>query len=99
MVKVFVIQLLAAALGALSTAWADSSYHGGRIGRRLHAFWVSSSIALICVPVVVWTSTIFLGNGLLGQSIAGILIGTIFLWVFHNLPNSRAVHKFGPRSP
>jgi hypothetical protein len=94
-----VIQLLAAALGALSTAWADWSYHGGRIGRRLHAFWVSVSIAVICLPVVAWTSTVFLGPGLLGQSTAGILIGTIFLWVYRNMPNSPVVRKLSLRTP
>jgi hypothetical protein len=30
----FIIQLLAAGLGALSTAWADWSYSGARIGPR-----------------------------------------------------------------
>ncbi|HMD64429.1 MAG TPA: hypothetical protein VKF83_10715 [Stellaceae bacterium] len=99
MVKIFAIQLLAAALGALSTAWADGLCHGGRIGRRLHAFWVSASIAVICLPVVAWTSTVFLGAGLLGQLVAGTLVGTIFLWVYRNLPNSRPVHKLGPRLP
>ncbi len=99
MVTTFVIQLLAAALGALSIAGADWSYHGGRIGRRLHAFWVSLSIAAICLPIVVWTSTVFLGPGLLGQSTAGILVATIFLWVYRNLPNSRGVRKLAPRAP
>jgi len=95
----FVIQLLATALGALSTAWADWSYHAGRIGRRLHAFWVSASIALICVPVVLWTSTVFLGPGLFGQSTAGILVVAIFFWVYRNLPNSRSVRKLALRTP
>jgi hypothetical protein len=99
MVKIFVIQLLAAALGALSTAAADRSYHGGVIGRRLHAFWVSASIAVICLPVVAWTSIVFLGSGVLGLLVAGILVGTIFLWVYRNLPNPRAVGKLGPRTP
>jgi hypothetical protein len=99
MVQIFVIQLLAAALGALSTAWADGLYNGGRIGRRWHAFWVSASIAVICLPVVAWTSTVFLGAGLLGQAAAGIVVGTIFLWVHRNLPNSRSVRKYGPDLP
>ena len=37
MMEIFLIQLLAAGLGALSTAWADWSYNRARIGRRLHA--------------------------------------------------------------
>jgi hypothetical protein len=95
MLETFAVQLLAAALGALSTAWADWSHNGGRIGRRLHSIWVSISIAVICLPVVVWISTVFLGPGLLGQSTAGIVIGSIFLWVYLNLPNTRPVRKLG----
>jgi hypothetical protein len=96
MMEIFLIQLLAAGLGALSTAWADWSYNRARIGRRLHAFWVATSIAMICLPVVSWTSMVFLGSGLLGESVAGTLIGAIFLWVYRNLPRSRQIHKFGP---
>ncbi len=96
MMEIFLIQLLAAGLGALSTAWADWSYNGARIGQRLHAFWVATSIAVICVPVVSWTSTVFLGAGLLGKLVAGTLVGAIFLWVYQNLPRSRQVRKFGP---
>jgi hypothetical protein len=99
MMEIFLIQLLVAGLGALSTAWADSSYSGARIGRRLHAFWVATSIAVICVPVVSWTSVVFLGSGLLGPWVAGAVVGGIFLWVHRNLPKSREVRKFGPGLP
>jgi len=99
MMEVFLIQLLAAGLGALSTAWADWSYNGARIGRRLHAFWVAASIAMICVPVVSWTSMVFLGSGLLGQLVARTVVGAIFIWVYRNLPNSRQIRKFGPGLP
>lgn len=96
MMEIFLIQLLAAGLGALSTAWADWSYNGARISRGLHAFWVAASIAVICLPVVSWTSMVFLGSGLLGQSAVGTVIGAIFLWVYRNLPKPRQVRKFGP---
>ncbi len=99
MMEIFLIQLLAAGLGALSTAWADWAFNRARIGGRLHAFWVSISIAVICVPVVSWTAIVFLGSGLLGPSVAGTLVGAIFLWVFRNLPKSREVRKFEPRLP
>ncbi|HEX3411563.1 MAG TPA: hypothetical protein VHT00_07575 [Stellaceae bacterium] len=99
MIEVFLIQLLAAGLGALSTAWADWWYNGARIGRRLHAFWVATSIAVICVPVVSWTSMVFLGPGLLGQSAAGTVVGGIFLWVYRNLPKPRQLRQFGPGLP
>ena len=99
MMEIFLIQLLAAGLGALSTAWADWSYNGARIGRRLHALWVATSIAVICVPVVTWTSMVFLGSGLLGQLVAGTIVVAVFLWVYRNLPNSRQIRKFGPGLP
>src|SRR5215813_10223841 len=99
MMEIFLIQLLAAALGAVSTASADWVYSGAWIGRRLHAFWVSTSIAVICLPVVAWTTTVFLGPGVLGQSAAGLVIGAIFLGVRRNLPDYRAVHRPGPGLP
>jgi Flp pilus assembly protein TadB len=99
MMEIFLIQLLAAGMGALSTAWADWSYNRAQIGRRLHAFWVAASIAVICLPVVSWTSMVFLGSGLLGQLVAGTLVGAVFLWVYRNLPKSRQVRKFGPGLP
>jgi hypothetical protein len=99
MMEIFMIQLLAAGLGALSTAAADWCYNRAKIGRRLHAFWVSASIAAICLPVMAWTSTIFLGSGLLGQSVAGIVVGVIFLWVYQNLPSPRPARKIGPQAP
>jgi hypothetical protein len=99
MMEIFLVQLLAAGFGALSTAWADWSYNGARIGRRLHTFWVATSIAMICVPVVSWTAIVFLGSGLLGPLLAGTLVGAIFLWVYLNLPKSREVRKFGPAFP
>ena len=99
MMEIFLVQLLAAGLGALSTAWADWSFNGARIGRRLHGFWVAGSIAVICLPVVSWTSMVFLGSGLLGQLVAGTLVGAIFLWVYRTLPKSRQIRKFGPGLP
>lgn len=99
MIEFFVIQLLAAGLGALSTAWADWSFNGARIGRRLHSFWVSTSMAVICFPVVSWTAMVFLGSGLIGSLVSGTLVGAIFLWVCRNLPQSRQVRKFGPGLP
>jgi Flp pilus assembly protein TadB len=99
MMEIFLIQLLAAGLGALSTAWADWSYNRAGIGRRLHAFWVAASIAVICLPVVSWTSIVFLGAGLLGQLVVGALVGAVFFWVYRNLPDSRQIGKFGPGLP
>ena len=86
MMEIFLLQLLAVGLGGLSTAWAGHCYNRARIGGRLHAFWVSSSAAASCLPVVAWTAIVFCGPGVLGQSIAGTLVGAIFCGVYRNLP-------------
>jgi len=91
MMEIFLLQLLAVGLGGLSTAWADQCYNRARIGGRLHAFWVSSSAAASCLPVVAWTAIVFCGPGVLGQSIAGTLVGAIFCGVYRNLPYARPV--------
>ena len=99
MVQIFLVQFLAAALGAGSTAIADWLYHSGRIHQRLHALWVSASITMICLPVLEWVCNVFLGSGLPGQLVAGILVGTIFSWVFQKLRQPTSVQNLGPRLP
>ncbi len=99
MVQIFVVQFLAAALGAASTAMADWLYQSGRIRQGLHAFWVSASIAVICLPVLAWVCNVFLGSGLPGQLVAGILVGTIFFWVYRNLRKLPSVQSLGRRLP
>jgi hypothetical protein len=91
MVEVFLIQLLAAGLGAVSTAVADWLRKRGRISLRLHIFWVSASIAAIYLPVLWWMANIFLGPGVLGELVATIVVGTIFLCVYRNLPKPRSL--------
>lgn len=97
MTEVFLIQLVAAALGALSTAIADWTHKRGRIGLRLHIFWVSASIAAIYLPVLWWIANIFLGPGVLGELIAVIVVGTIFISVYRNLPKPRSPQNPGRR--
>ena len=99
MVQIFLVQFLVAALGAASTAIADWLYHRGRIRQRLHALWVSASITMICLPVLEWVCNVFLGSGLPGQLVAGILVGTIFFWVFRKLRQPPSVQNLGPRLP
>ena len=101
MVEVFMIQLLAAALGAVSTAVADWSHNRGRISLRLHTSWVSASIAAIYLPVLWWTANIFLGSGPVSELVALIVVGTIFVCVYRSLPQPRVVRSPGrhPSSP
>jgi bacteriorhodopsin len=99
MMQVFLIQFLAAALGGLSCALADLTSQKGRIGWRLYSVWVAASISVICLPVLAWTSSIFLGSGRFGQLVAGLLVVTIFLWVYFRLPKTHAVGDAGMRLP
>jgi hypothetical protein len=93
MVEIFVIQFLAAALGAANSAMADRMYRSSRIGRRLHSFWVSTSIAGICLPMLVWTCGVFLGLEWPGRLITGILVGSIFFCVYRNLQKLPSVEN------
>src|SRR5258708_4859109 len=99
MVQIFVVQFLAAALGAASTAMADWLYQSGRIRQGLHAFWVSASIAVICLPVLAWVCNVFLGSGLPGQLVAGILVVWIFFGVYGPLGNPPSAGGGGRRLP
>ena len=95
MVEVFMIQLLAAALGAVSTAVADRLHNRGRFSLRLHTFWVSASIAAIYLPVLWWTASVFLGPGPVSDVVALTVVGTIFLCVFRNLSKPRLLRNPG----
>jgi hypothetical protein len=90
MVEIFIIQFFAAALGATSTALADWLHDRGRIGTRLHIFWVSISIAAIYLPVLWWISNIFLGPGLLGTLAVAIVLAAVFYSVYRQLPKPRS---------
>jgi hypothetical protein len=95
MVEIFLIQLLATALGAVSTALADWWYYRAHIGLRLHALWVAASISVICLPVLGWTSYVFLGSGFAGQLATAILLSSIFFFVYRNSPKPRSMQKPG----
>ena len=94
MMEIFLMQLLAAGLGALSTASADWCYNRARIGARLHAFWVSASIAAICLPVLAWTSTICSGNRWSGSLSARCFFGSTI-----TCRTSRPGRKIGSADP
>jgi hypothetical protein len=101
MVEIFLLQFLTAALGAVNAALADWAHNRGRISRRLHTFWISTAISAIYLPILLWTSNIYLGPGVLGRSVAGIIAGAIFLCVYRNLPKPRRIQNPGlyPSAP
>jgi hypothetical protein len=99
MLEIFLVQLLAAALGAASTGLADSLYRRSRIRQPVHTFWVSASISVICIPVLGWVCDVFLGRGLLSQFAAGLFISTLYLWVYRNLQKVPSPQKLGALTP
>jgi hypothetical protein len=99
LLEIFITQFTAAALGTVSIAAADGLYHGDHIRQNLHSIWVSCSITVICLPVLAWTTNVFLGSGMLSQVFVGILGALIFFWVYHNLCKPPAVPQFGQDLP
>ncbi len=85
MLAIFVVQAVAAILGTTSIGIADWLYNGGRLRQPLHSFWVGSTNAMICLPLVAWTTNIFIGVGILSLTLVGITEAMIFAWVYRNL--------------
>ena len=93
MLEILSWQVVAAISGMVSIAAADWMYQRGRIGQRLHSLWVSSSSAAICLPVLIWTTTVFLGTGILSHVLVGTLAAIMFLWVYRNLQKVPSVQN------
>jgi|SRR5215813_3813430 len=99
MLEIFAVQFLGAAAGAVSIGLADWLYNKARIQQSLHSFWVSASIAIICLPVLGWTSNVFLGSEGYGQVVAGMLVAAIFFSVYRNLRKLPSVRSLEPPLP
>ena len=95
MLEIFVIQVVAAILGTASIGMADWLYQSGRIRQRLHSLWVSCSIMLICLPMVGWTTNVFLGSGRFSEILVGLVEVIIFVWVYRDLRKPMPIHDFG----
>jgi hypothetical protein len=83
--KILALQVIAGVLGTLSIGGADWLYHRARIGQPLHALWVSSSSAVICLPLLTWTINVFLGVGLISWVLVSTFGVTMLLWMYRNL--------------
>jgi hypothetical protein len=85
LLEVLALQVIAATLGTLSIGGADWLYCRGRIGQPLHSLWVSSSSTAICLPLLTWIITIFLGAGVISWILVGTFGVAMFLWMYRNL--------------
>jgi hypothetical protein len=85
MIEILTIQVLAALLGMSSIAIADWLYNRGRLYQRLHSLWVSVSSTTICLPVLSWTFTMFLGDGIVIWVMVISVLSLMFFWQYHNL--------------
>jgi hypothetical protein len=103
MLEIFIVQVTAVILGTISMGTADWLYNTDRIRQSLHSVWVSCSITLICLPVLAWTTNVFLGSGVLSQVFVGALGGVILFSVYRNLRKLHSAWELGhdlpPRSP
>ena len=85
MLEILLVQVIVAILGTASIGAADWLYQRARIRSRLHSLWVSSSSTAICLPVLTWTSNIFLGFGVLSKVLVGTLGAMMFFWVYRSM--------------
>ena len=96
MLEILVLQVIAATLGTLSIGVADWLYQQGRIRQPLHAVWVSSSSAAICLPLLTWTIKVFLGAGIISWVLVSAFGAIMFLWVYRNLLKVPSVQEARP---
>src|SRR6266480_2723170 len=80
MLEVLTLQVIAAILGTVSIAAADWLYHRGRI----------------CLPILTWTASIFLGVGVISCVLVGALGVMMFFWLYRNLPKVPPVQRARP---
>ena len=96
MLEILTLQVITATLGTLSIGAADWLYHRRRLRQSLHSLWVSSSSTAICLPLLTWTTNIFLGVGVISWVLVGTFGATMFFWMYRNLLMLPSVQR--PRS-
>jgi hypothetical protein len=100
MTEILAVEMAALLLALLSIGAADALYYGGRISRRLHSLWVSFSLSAMCLPVLGWVATVFVGPGIVAQGPVGIISAALFFALYRNLRNQPAIRKLGhPMAP
>ena len=85
MLEILTYQVIAAGVGATSIGAADWLYHRGRIRQRPHDLWVSASSTATCLPLLIWTTDVFLGISLFSAALVGAIAMITFLWIYRSL--------------
>lgn len=85
MLEILTLQLISASLGTAMIGAADWLHDRGRIRQRVHALWVSASSTGICLPLLTWTTNVFLGFGVFSEMLIGAISAIMFLWIYHRL--------------
>jgi hypothetical protein len=99
MTEILAIEMAALILALVSLGAADSLYYGGRITRRFHSLWVSVSLSAMCLPVLGWVATVFLGPGAPAAGLVGIVLSVLFFALYSNLQNQPATRRPGHPTP
>ena len=94
MLASLIVQITVGVLGAASIAAADWLYQEGCVRQGLHSIWVSCSMTAVCVPVVAWTSTVFLGSGMPSQVLI-CTMGALIFFRAYNLSKLPPVRELG----
>ena len=93
MLEILTLQVITATLGTLSIGAADWLYRRRRLRQTLHSLWVSSSSTVICLPLLAWTTNIFLGVGVISWVLVSTFGAMIFLWMYRNLLKAPPVQE------
>jgi hypothetical protein len=96
MLEILALQVITAISGTISIGAADWLYYRGRLRQRLHSLWVAASSAAICLPLLTWITTVFLGAGMVSWLLVGVLEAMMFVWIYRNVLKVAPVQK--PRS-
>lgn len=92
-------QMAALLLTLVSIGIADALWRPARISQRVHSLWVSLSMAIMAVPVMIWLAVIFVGPGTLAYGLVGIVVGVLFAALYRNLQAQPAAPQFGASGP
>jgi hypothetical protein len=99
MTEILAGQMAALLLTLVSIGIADALWRRARTSQRVHSLWVSLSIAVMTVPVMIWLAVIFVGPGALAYGLVGIVVSLLFAALYRNLQAQPAAPGLGASRP